>query len=48
MPENIQSVILDANESAFFARELEHVKAKSYDKIYPEYKAIRKQCLTTT
>lgn len=39
--EKIQSVNLDANESAFFARELEHIKAKTYDKLYPEYKAQR-------
>lgn len=26
-------------ESAFFERQLEHVKAKTYDKLYPEFKA---------
>lgn len=31
---------LDANESAFFARQLEFVKAKSYDVKYPQFKAI--------
>lgn len=41
MKEKIQSVNLDANESAFFARELEHIKARTYDKLYPEYKAQR-------
>lgn len=30
---------LDANESAFFARQLEYVKAKTYDVMYPELKA---------
>ncbi len=30
---------LDADESVFFARQLEHVKAKTYDIIYPELKA---------
>lgn len=29
----------DANETVFFARQLEHVKAQSYDKKYPAYKA---------
>lgn len=32
---------LDANESAFFSRELEHVKRASYDVEYPELKARR-------
>lgn len=31
--------LLDADESIFFARELEHVKAKSYDKKYAELKS---------
>lgn len=39
MPEVIRSVNLDADQTVFFARELEHVKAKSYDKKYPELKA---------
>ena len=30
---------LDANESAFFARELETIKSKSYDIKYPQFKA---------
>lgn len=30
---------LDANENAFFARELEHIKAKTYDTLYPEMMA---------
>lgn len=30
---------LDADESIFFSRELEHVKSKSYDKKYPQLKA---------
>lgn len=33
-------VNLDANESVFFARELEHVKAQTYDVVYPELKAM--------
>lgn len=33
--------ILDANETAFFTRELEAVKARSYDIVYPELKATR-------
>lgn len=32
---------LDANESIFFARELEHVKTKTYDKVFPELTAFR-------
>lgn len=32
---------LDANESSFFARELEHVKAQTYDVLYPELSATR-------
>ena len=36
--EVVQSRNLDANETVFFARELEHVKARSYDKKYPELK----------
>lgn len=39
--EVVHAVNLDANESAFFARELEHVKARSYDVKYPEMKATR-------
>jgi len=30
---------LDAGESAFFTRELESIKTRSYDVLYPEYKA---------
>lgn len=37
----IHSENLDANESAFFARELEHIKTQTYDILYPEYKATR-------
>lgn len=29
---------LDANESAFFARQLEYIKPRTYDILYPEYK----------
>lgn len=32
--------ILDANETAFFTRELEVVKQRSYDVVYPELKAL--------
>lgn len=32
---------MDANESLFFARDLEKVKSKSYDVRYPEYTAMR-------
>lgn len=32
---------LDANESSFFLRETEHIKAKTYDVKYPEFKADR-------
>jgi hypothetical protein len=39
MPEKIISQNLDANESAFFSRELEFVKAKTYDIKYPALKA---------
>ena len=41
MPEVIHSTHLDANEGIVFARELEHIKAQSYDVQYPEYKAQR-------
>lgn len=37
MPQIFQN--LDANESIFFARELEFIKKKTYDIRYPEYKA---------
>lgn len=33
-------VKLDADESIFFARELESVKSKTYDILFPEYKAL--------
>lgn len=33
------TLLKDANESIFFARELEHIKAKTYDVKYPELKA---------
>jgi len=39
--QTIHSVHLDANETAFFARELEYVKAQSYDIEYPEMKAFK-------
>jgi len=35
-----QFINLDANESAFFARELEHIKAQSYDIKYAQLKAM--------
>lgn len=34
---NMHFVNLDSSETAFFARELEHIKARSYDKLFPEY-----------
>ena len=39
MPEIIRAQNLDASESAFFARQLEHIKAKTYDIVYPNMKA---------
>jgi len=39
MPEKIFSVNLDVNEKAFFGRQLEYIKARSYDIQYPELKA---------
>lgn len=39
--QTIHSVHLDANETAFFARELEYVKSQSYDIEYPEMKAFK-------
>ncbi len=39
--ERIQSVALDANETFFFARELEYIKSKSYDIQFPEMKAFK-------
>lgn len=39
--DKIQSVALDANETFFFARELEYIKSKSYDIEFPEMKAFK-------
>lgn len=39
MAEKIVSVNLDANEQVFFGRQLESVKARTYDVKYPVYKA---------
>ena len=39
--EQIQTRNLDANETVFFSRELEHIKAKTYDIKRPELKAPR-------
>jgi hypothetical protein len=39
MTEEIKSINLDANQTAFFARELESIKARTYDVVYPELKA---------
>lgn len=39
--EKVVSVNLDANETVFFARQLEHIKARTYDIVYPELKATR-------
>lgn len=41
MPGKFKSSRLDANDVIFFARELEAVKAKSYDIKYPQLKATR-------
>jgi hypothetical protein len=38
---NMVFVNLDANESAFFVRELTFIKSRSYDIIYPEFKAVK-------
>lgn len=38
--EVLHTTNLDANESAFFLRNLESIKAKTYDIIYPELKAM--------
>lgn len=38
--EVIRSQNLDAGETVFFARQLEFIKAKSYDVIYPEFMAL--------
>lgn len=45
--ENMKFVNLDSEESIFFVRELEHVKARSYDRKYPELKAFRFIPMTT-
>jgi hypothetical protein len=37
----IHATNLDANESVFFARQLESIKARSYDVVYPEFPATR-------
>ena len=39
--EVIHSVALDSNETAFFARELEYIKSKSYDIEFPEMKSFK-------
>lgn len=39
MPDKIISVNLDADEAAFFSRELEFVKTQMYNVRYPEYQA---------
>lgn len=39
--DKISSVALDANETFFFARELEYIKSKSYDIEFPEMKAFK-------
>lgn len=38
---NLNRISLDANETFFFARELEYVKSKSYDIEFPEMKAFK-------
>lgn len=37
----VQSQRLDSNESIFFARELEHIKSKTYDVQFPELTAVK-------
>jgi len=39
--EKVQSVNLDANETIFFGEELTKIKAKTYDKKYPEFTALQ-------
>lgn len=39
MSSKFNTVNLDDNETVFFARELENVKAKAYDIVYPEFAA---------
>jgi len=41
MPEIIRTNYLDDAQSVFFGRELEHIKTKTYERLYPEYKAMR-------
>ena len=41
MTESIKSLNLDANQTAFFSRELEYIKARTYDVEYPELKAMQ-------
>jgi hypothetical protein len=38
--EVVRSQNLDSGESIYFARQLEHIKAKAYDVIYPEFMAL--------
>ena len=45
--QTIKSVHLDAHESIFFSRQLEHIKSKVYEKLYPELKALRLIPVTT-
>jgi hypothetical protein len=47
MVDVIQSVSLDANETFFFARELEYIKSKSYDIEFPEMKAFKHLPIST-
>lgn len=42
---NADEMRMDANETAFFARELEHVKARTYDVKYPMLKAANGELL---
>lgn len=45
--ENFRTANLDAGETMFFARELEHIKSRSYDIEFPELKAFRHIPLST-
>lgn len=41
MPEQFKSINMDANETMFFSRQLESIKARSFDVEYPEFPATR-------
>lgn len=41
MGEEIKNIMLDADETAFFSRELEYIKRQSYDTLYKDLKAFK-------